>query len=74
VTPRRQRSAKAERLAPAIEAALACQQHLPTPDEIPSVPAYGHFSHLPTAEDYEVERSLQERGTSAETAGALGLR
>jgi hypothetical protein len=59
---------KAERLAPAIEAALARKERLPMPAEIPSVQAYGHFSHLPTAEDYAIE------GTSTDTAGALGLR
>ena len=33
----------------------------------PLVEAYGRFSHLPTAEDYELE------GTSTATVGALGL-
>jgi hypothetical protein len=59
---------KASRLAPAIETALARKERLPMPVEIPSVQAYGHFSHLPTAEDYAIE------GTSAATRGALGLR
>jgi alkanesulfonate monooxygenase SsuD/methylene tetrahydromethanopterin reductase-like flavin-dependent oxidoreductase (luciferase family) len=57
---------KAERLAPAIEAALLRKQRLPMPAEIPRVPAYGRFSHMPTAEDIALE-------TSAETTGALGL-
>jgi alkanesulfonate monooxygenase SsuD/methylene tetrahydromethanopterin reductase-like flavin-dependent oxidoreductase (luciferase family) len=64
----RREAIKAERLAPAIEAALARKKYLPPPKEIPSVAAYGHFSHLPTAEDYAVE------GISSETAAALGLR
>ena len=64
----RREATKADRLAPAIEAALARKKHLPTPEEIPPVPAYGHFSHLPTPEDYEVE------GISSETAAALGIR
>jgi alkanesulfonate monooxygenase SsuD/methylene tetrahydromethanopterin reductase-like flavin-dependent oxidoreductase (luciferase family) len=59
--------AKAERLAPAIERALGRKQYLAMPDEIPLVEAYGRFSHLPTADDYELE------GTSAATVGALGL-
>ena len=59
--------AKAERLAPAIERALSRKHYLAMPDEIPLVEAYGRFSHLPTAEDYELE------GTSASTVGALGL-
>jgi alkanesulfonate monooxygenase SsuD/methylene tetrahydromethanopterin reductase-like flavin-dependent oxidoreductase (luciferase family) len=58
---------KAERLAAAIEAALARKTRLALPAEIPAVQAYGHFSHLPTAEDYAIE------GTSTETAGALGI-
>jgi len=61
-------AAKDERLAPAIEAAMARKQYLAMPEEIPVVEAYGHFSHLPTAEDYAVEA-----GTSAATVGALGL-
>jgi alkanesulfonate monooxygenase SsuD/methylene tetrahydromethanopterin reductase-like flavin-dependent oxidoreductase (luciferase family) len=64
----RREATKAERLAPAIEAALARKVHLPMPAEIPVVETYGRFSHLPTAEDYAIE------GTSAATAGALGLR
>jgi alkanesulfonate monooxygenase SsuD/methylene tetrahydromethanopterin reductase-like flavin-dependent oxidoreductase (luciferase family) len=61
-------AAKAERLAPAIEAALARKVRLPVPSEIPVVETYGRFSHLPTAEDYAIE------GTSDDTAGALGIR
>jgi hypothetical protein len=61
-------AAKAERLAPAIAAALARKVPLPMPVEIPVVETYGRFSHIPTAEDYAVE------GTSDDTAGALGLR
>jgi len=61
-------AAKAERLGPAIEAAMARKQYLAMPEEVPVVEAYGHFSHLPTAEDYAVEA-----GTSAATVGALGL-
>jgi alkanesulfonate monooxygenase SsuD/methylene tetrahydromethanopterin reductase-like flavin-dependent oxidoreductase (luciferase family) len=64
--------AKAERLAPAIEAALARKPWMPPLTEVPAVEAYGHFSHLPTAEDYEVERA--SAGTSTDTAGALGIR
>ena len=60
---------KAQRLAPAIEAALARKQYLPMPEEIPAVLPYGHFSHMPTAEDIAIEHS-----TSEDTAGALGLR
>ena len=37
-------------------------------DDIPVVPAYGHFGRLPTPDDYEVE------GISPDTAGALGIR
>jgi hypothetical protein len=39
------------------------------PEEIPAVLPYGHFSHMPTAEDVAIEH-----GTSQATAGALGLR
>src|SRR4051794_36132202 len=60
--------AKAERLAPAIEAALARKPWMQPLEEVPAVEAYGHFSHLPTAEDYAIE------ATSSDTAGALGLR
>lgn len=60
---------KAERLGPAIEAALARKQYMPMPDEIAPVLPYGHFSHMPTAEDIALEH-----GTSEATAGALGLR
>jgi len=60
--------AKAERLAPAVERALARKRHLPVPDEIPVVEPYGRFSHFPTKADYALE------GTSEATAGALGLR
>ena len=60
-------AAKAERLAPAIEAALARKVHLPEPAEIPVVEAYGHFSHFPTADDYAVEAN------AGDTAGALGI-
>jgi len=59
---------KAERLAPAIEAALARKQFMPALDEVPTVTAYGHFSHAPTAEDVALERQ-----TSDDTKGALGL-
>jgi hypothetical protein len=59
---------KAERLAPAIAAALARKERMPMPDEIPEVAAYGHFSHAPTEEDIAIER-----GTSDATKGALGL-
>ena len=59
---------KAERLAPAVAAAMRRKEYLPMPDEIPEVAAYGHFSHVPTAEDVALEH-----GTSAETAGALGV-
>jgi alkanesulfonate monooxygenase SsuD/methylene tetrahydromethanopterin reductase-like flavin-dependent oxidoreductase (luciferase family) len=58
---------KAERLAPAIEAAMARKTYLKTLDIIPSVPAYGHFSHLPTDADRELEH------TSEDTKGSLGL-
>jgi len=61
-------AAKAERLAPAIGAALARRRYLPMPDEIPVVRPYGHFSHMPTAEDFAIEK-----GTSVATTGALGL-
>jgi hypothetical protein len=61
-------AAKAERLAPAIGAALARKRYLPMPDEIPVVRPYGHFSHMPTAEDFAIEK-----GTSVATTGALGL-
>lgn len=64
----RREAAKAERLAPAIEAALARKTRMPDAEEIPVVSAYGHFSHLPTEEDWAVE------GTSPGTAGALGAR
>jgi hypothetical protein len=37
------------------------------PDEIPYVPAYGHFSHMPTDADRWLEHS------SDDTKGALGL-
>ena len=63
----RRETEKAERLAPAIEAALARKERLPMPAEIPAVRAYNHFSHFATAEDYALE------GTSPETRGALGL-
>jgi hypothetical protein len=61
-------AAKAERLAPAIAAALARKVHLPMPSEIPVVEPYGRFSHFPSADDYAIE------GTSPETIAALGLR
>ncbi|MFV0525098.1 MAG: LLM class flavin-dependent oxidoreductase [Acidimicrobiales bacterium] len=62
---------KGERLAPVIEAAMARKRwrEPAADDEIPTVAAYGHFSHVPTAEDVALEG-----GTSAETIGALGLR
>lgn len=59
--------AKAERLAPAIERALARKQRLPMPEEIAPVETYHRFSHVPTEEDFALE------GTSDATAGALGL-
>lgn len=65
----RREARKAERLAPAIEAAMARKQFLPMPDDIPAVRAYGHFSHLPTAEDIALEQS-----TSQDTLGALHVR
>jgi alkanesulfonate monooxygenase SsuD/methylene tetrahydromethanopterin reductase-like flavin-dependent oxidoreductase (luciferase family) len=64
----RRETAKAERLAPAIDAALQRKTFMPEPAEIPTVTAYGHFSHLPTADDYAIE------GTSSDTTGALGIR
>lgn len=60
--------AKAARLAPAIERAMARKQYLPMPTEIPAVEPYGRFSHFPTKDDYALEA-----GTSDATAGALGL-
>ena len=60
-------AAKAERLAPAIEAALARKVHLHRPAEVPVVETYGRFSHFPTADDYAIE------GTAGDTAGALGI-
>jgi hypothetical protein len=65
----RREAEKAERLGPAIEAALARKRYLPMPEEIAPVLPYGHFSHMPTAEDIAIEH-----GTSDATAGALGLR
>jgi alkanesulfonate monooxygenase SsuD/methylene tetrahydromethanopterin reductase-like flavin-dependent oxidoreductase (luciferase family) len=62
----RREAVKSEQLAPAIEAALARKKWMPVPDEIPTVAAYGHFSHMPTKEDVALE-------TSAATVGALGL-
>ena len=64
-------AAKAERLAPAVAAALARKTYLAAPDEIPVVEPYGRFSHFPTAAD----RAVEERagGASADTIGALGL-
>jgi alkanesulfonate monooxygenase SsuD/methylene tetrahydromethanopterin reductase-like flavin-dependent oxidoreductase (luciferase family) len=59
---------KAARLEPAIEAALSRKQRMHELDEVPVVNAYGHFSHVPTAEDLALEE-----GTSEETKGALGL-
>jgi hypothetical protein len=60
-------AAKADRLAPAVEAALARKVHLHRPAEVPAVEAYGYFSHFPTADDYAVE------ATASDTAGALGI-
>lgn len=65
----RREAEKAERLGPAIEAALARKRYLSMPEEIAPVLPYGHFSHMPTAEDIAIEH-----GTSDATAGALGLR
>ena len=59
---------KAERLEPAIEAAMRRKAYLPPPGEVPEVAAYGHFSHAPNAEDAALEHA-----TSEETTGALGL-
>ena len=39
---------KAERLEPAIGAAMRRKAYLPPPGEVPEVAAYGHFSHAPT--------------------------
>ena len=58
----RREAVKSEQLAPAIEAALARKKWMPVPDEIPTVAAYGHFSHMPTKEDVALE-------TSAATVG-----
>jgi hypothetical protein len=58
---------KAEQLAPAIAAAMDRKRYLPMPDEIPYVPAYGHFSHMPTDADRLLEYSNDD------TKGALGL-
>jgi alkanesulfonate monooxygenase SsuD/methylene tetrahydromethanopterin reductase-like flavin-dependent oxidoreductase (luciferase family) len=63
----RREAEKAERLAPAIAAAMGRKEYLPMPDEIPFVPAYGHFSHIPT----DADRLLEH--TSDESKGALGL-
>lgn len=60
--------AKAARLAPAIERAMARKEYLTMPAEIPAVEPYGRFSHFPTKDDYALEA-----GTSDATAGALGL-
>jgi hypothetical protein len=60
---------KQERLAPAIEAAMARKQW-PRPladDEIPVVRPYGTASFIPTGEEAEAG------GVSEETRGALGL-
>jgi alkanesulfonate monooxygenase SsuD/methylene tetrahydromethanopterin reductase-like flavin-dependent oxidoreductase (luciferase family) len=59
---------KAARLEPAIEAALSRKQRMQDLDDVPVVNAYGHFSHVPTAEDLALEE-----GSSEETKGALGL-
>jgi alkanesulfonate monooxygenase SsuD/methylene tetrahydromethanopterin reductase-like flavin-dependent oxidoreductase (luciferase family) len=58
--------AKAERLAPAIERALARKEWMPMPDEIEPVDSYHRFSHAPTDRDRELQ------GTSDDTVGALG--
>jgi alkanesulfonate monooxygenase SsuD/methylene tetrahydromethanopterin reductase-like flavin-dependent oxidoreductase (luciferase family) len=63
----RREAQKAERLAPAIAAAMDRKKYLSMPDEIPYVPAYGHFSHMPTDADRLLEYS------SDDTKGALGL-
>jgi alkanesulfonate monooxygenase SsuD/methylene tetrahydromethanopterin reductase-like flavin-dependent oxidoreductase (luciferase family) len=62
-------AAKAERLAPAIEAALARKAYLPMPDEIPAVVPYGRFSHFPTDED----RAIEAAAAASDTLGALGV-
>ena len=61
-------AAKAERLAPAIEAALARKTYLPMPDEVHAVSAYGRFSHFPTDEDRAIEAAA-----ASDTLGALGV-
>ena len=61
-------AAKAERLAPAIEAALARKRHLPAAEDIPLVEAYGRFSHFPSDEDRAIEAAA-----SSDTLGALGV-
>ena len=63
----RREAQKAERLAPAIAAAMDRKRYLPMPDEIPYVRAYGHFSHMPTVADRLLEYN------SDDTKGALGL-
>jgi len=62
-------TAKAERLAPAIEAALARKTPMPMPDEIPAVVPYGRFSHFPTDED----RAIEAAAAASDTLGALGV-
>ncbi len=61
-------ASKAQRLAPAIEAALARKVRLPMPEEVPTVEPYGRFSHFPTDEDRAIEA-----GTTDDTVGALGV-
>ena len=59
---------KAERLAPPSMPRWPARSCSPCRVDVPVVETYGRFSHLPTADDYAIE------GTSADTAGALGLR
>jgi hypothetical protein len=62
-------AAKAERLAPAIAAALARKSYLPMPAEVPAVVPYGRFSHFPTDED----RAIEAAAAASDTLGALGV-
>ena len=61
-------AAKAERLAPAIEAALGPQDVPPDARRDPRRRPYGRFSHFPTAEDRAIEAAA-----AADTLGALGV-
>ncbi len=57
---------KGERLAPVIDRAMKRKTYMPMPEPVPTVAAYGHFSHVPSAEDIALE-------TSEDTRGSLGL-